>query len=223
MLNSPTVLFVPRGNAHRFIVDSEHGADLACARIDLGGQQGNALSQGLPDRVVLPLGSVPLLAPTCELLWAEAFTHGQAGRQAALDHLFDFFLILLIRHIVENGLVEGGVLAGLADPRLSQALIAMHEAPQRNWSLEGLADVAGMSRTRFAGKFREVVGQTAIGYLSGWRMQLASGLLAKGMPVKSVASQVGYDDPAAFSRAFSKVIGCSPREWIARATARAST
>ena len=130
--------------------------------------------------------------------------------------------ILLIRHIVGNGLVEGGVLAGLADPRLSGALIAMHETPQRNWSLEDLADAAGMSRTRFAGRFRDVVGQTAIAYLAGWRMQVASGLLAKGSPVKGVASTVGYDDPAAFSRAFSKVIGCSPREWIAKAALRVS-
>jgi AraC-like DNA-binding protein len=223
VLDAPTVLFFPRGSAHRFSVDLERGADLACAHIDLGGQQGNALGQGLPDRVVLPLGSVPLLAPTCELLWAEAFAQEQAGRQVALDHLFDYFLILLIRHIVGKGLVEDGVLAGLADPRLSQALIAMHEAPQRNWSLENLADVAGMSRTRFAARFRDVVGQTAIGYLTGWRMQVASSLLAKGTPVKSVASQVGYDDPAAFSRAFSKVIGCSPREWTAEAAVGAST
>lgn len=214
VLDAPTVLFFPRGSAHRFSVDSERGADLACAHIDLGGQQGNSLGHGIPDRVVLPLGSLPALAPTCELLWAEAFAHGQAGRQVALDHLFDYFLILLIRHIVGNGLVEGGVLAGLADPRLSQALIAMHETPQRNWSLEDLADVAGMSRTRFAERFRDVVGQTAIGYLAGWRMQLASGLLGKGNPVKTVASHVGYDDPAAFSRAFSKVIGRSPRAWI---------
>ena len=106
------------------------------------------------------------------------------------------------------------LLAGLADPRLSLALIAVHESPQRNWTLEDLADLAGMSRTRFAGRFHDVVGQTAIGYLAGWRMQVATSLLAKGIAIKTITSQVGYDDPTAFSRAFSKVMGCSPREWI---------
>ena len=214
VLDVPTVLFYPRGNAHRFCVISERGADLACAHINLGGPQGDAIGKGLPDRVVLPLASVAPLSPTCELLWAEAFTHGQGGRQVALDHLFNYFLILLIRHLVGTGIVEGGLLAGLADPRLSLALIAVHESPQRNWTLEDLADLAGMSRTRFAGRFHDVVGQTAIGYLAGWRMQVATSLLAKGIAIKTITSQVGYDDPTAFSRAFSKVMGCSPREWI---------
>jgi transcriptional regulator GlxA family with amidase domain len=120
---------------------------------------------------------------------------------------------VIIRNVVTAGLVDGGVLAGLAEPRLSRAQTAMHEAPGRSWSLENLADAAGMSRTRFADYFRSVVGRSPIDYLTLWRMTVARKHLAKGRSVKAVAAEVGYDSAAAFSRVFSRVIGQSLREW----------
>jgi AraC-like DNA-binding protein len=210
-LNQPTLLFVPRGRPHRFIGDPERGADLVCATVDLGGEQGNPIGQGLPELIVLPLGHHPALARVCDLLVAEAFSEG-GGRQAALDRLFDYLLILIVRHVVESGLVEGGVLAGLADPRLAKALTAMHETPKKPWSLEDLADLACMSRTRFAAHFRTIVGRTPIDYLTLWRMTIARQLLAKGKPIKTVAAQVGYESPAAFSRVFARMTGHAPRD-----------
>ncbi len=136
----------------------------------------------------------------------------RGGRQTALDRLFDYLLILIIRHVVNSGTVSAGVLAGLADPRLGKALIAMHETPRKPWKLEDLADAAGMSRTRFADQFRTVVGLTPIEYLTFWRMTIARQLLSKGKPVKTVAAEVGYDSAAAFSRVFSRMTGQSPRE-----------
>ena len=97
--------------------------------------------------MVLPLAAHPALEPVCNLLIGEAFAEG-GGRQTALDRLFDYLLILIVRHVVESGAVSTGVLAGLADPRLAKALTAMHEAPKKPWKLDDLADVAGMSRTR---------------------------------------------------------------------------
>jgi len=217
-VDEPTLLFFPRGRAHRFTGDPERGADLVCATINLGGEQGNPIGAGLPELVVLPLAAHPTLAPVCELLVAEGFAEGD-GRQAALDRLFDYLLILIVRQVVSSGAVQGGVLAGLTDPRLAKALTAMHEAPRRAWSLDDLAGEAGMSRTRFAAHFRTVVGRTPMDYLTGWRMALARQLLAKGRSVKSVASQVGYDSPAAFSRVFNRVTGHTPRDAAAPAQA----
>jgi AraC-like DNA-binding protein len=117
-----------------------------------------------------------------------------------------------VRHVVGSGIVAGGVLAGLADPRLAKALTAIHEEPKKPWLLEDLADLAGMSRTRFAAHFRAVVGRTPIDYLTLWRMAIAGQLLAKGKPVKAVATQVGYESPAAFSRVFSRLTGQAPRD-----------
>jgi AraC-like DNA-binding protein len=212
--DEPTLLFFPRTRSHGFAVDPERGADLVCATVDLGAAQGNPIGQGLPELVVLPLATHPALAPVCDLLVNEAFSDGR-GRQTALDRLFDYLLILIVRHVVESGAVSTGVLAGLADPRLVKALTEMHEAPKRAWKLEGLADIAGMSRTRFAEHFRNVVGRTPIEHLTAWRMTIARELLAAGKPVKTVAAQVGYDSAAAFSRVFSRVTGYPPREFDA--------
>ncbi len=209
-LNEPTLLFFPRGRVHSFAANPERGADLVCATVELGGAEGNPIGQGLPELVVLPLASHPALTPVCDLLLGEAFCE-RGGRQAALDRLFDYLLILIVRHVVESGRVATGVLAGLADPRLAKALTAIHEAPQKPWSLDDLAGIAGMSRTRFAAHFRMRIGQTPIDYLTTWRITVACQLLARGKPVKSVALQVGYRSAAAFSRVFSRMTGRAPR------------
>lgn len=208
-ISEPMLLFFPRGRAHRFTGAAEGGADLVCAKVDLGGDVGNPIGEGLPELILLPLSDHPALGPICDLLLAEGFGEND-GRQAAIDHLFDYLLILVVRHVVAKGLVNDGVLGGLADPRLAKALTAMHEQPRRSWSLDDLAEAAGMSRTRFATHFRASVGRTPMDYLTRWRMTIARELLAKGKPVKVVAGRVGYDSAAAFSRVFSRVTGEAP-------------
>lgn len=210
VVDAPTLLFFPRSRTHRFQVDPVRGADLACATVDLGAESGNPIGEGLPSLIVLPLATYPALTPTCDLIIREAFETGD-GRQAALDRLFDYLLILIVRHVVTSGLVDGGVLSGLADPRLASALTSIHEKPGKPWSLEELAATAGMSRTRFAEHFRSVVGRTPIDYLTLWRITVARQRLAKGRPVKSVATEVGYESAAAFSRVYSRVTGQPPR------------
>ncbi len=211
VVTEPSLLFFPRAQPHGFACDTARGADLVCATVELGAAQGNPIGLGLPELVVLPLASHPALTPVCALLVAEAFAEG-GGREAALDHLFDYLLILIVRHVVAGGSVDGGVLAGLAHPQLARALTAMHAAPRTAWTLDGLAEVAAMSRTRFAAQFRATIGRTPMEYLTGWRMTVARQLLARGTPVKSVAAQVGYESAAAFSRVFARVTGQAPRE-----------
>ena len=210
-ISEPMLLFFPRGRAHSFKTPTEGGADLVCAKVDLGSDVGNPIGEGLPELILLPLAEHPALGPVCDLLLAEGFGEND-GRQAAIDYLFDYLLILIVRHVVATGLVSDGVLGGLADPRLAKALTAMHDQPRRSWTLDDLAEVAGMSRTRFATHFRSCVGRTPIDYLTRWRMTLARELLAKGKPVKIVAGRVGYDSAAAFSRVFARVTGEAPRQ-----------
>ena len=80
-------------------------------------------------------------------------------------------MIQVLRQLMESDEVNGGLLSGLAHPRLRNALVAMHEAPAQDWTLEGLASVAGMSRSVFATAFRETVGTTPGQYLQGWRVR----------------------------------------------------
>jgi AraC-like DNA-binding protein len=213
-LVDPSLLLVSRDVPHRFEPDSLEGADLVCARIEAGGSHGNPMFLGMPEMLVIPLAKTGTIRLTLDLLQDEAFAT-RSGRQVALDRLFEYLFVQLIRHVVDEGLVTMGTLAGLADQKLGPALTAMHDAPARVWTLDGLAQVAGMSRTRFAARFRAIVGSTPIDYLTRWRMTIAQELLRKGRPIKSVARSIGYDSPAALSRTFSKIVGTSPREWQA--------
>ncbi len=130
-------------------------------------------------------------------------------------------MIQILRQLMETGEVKGGMLAGLSHPRLRNAIVAMHEAPSKDWTLDELARVAGMSRSVFATHFREALGITPGQYLQGWRVGLAQQALQRGKPLKVVASDVGYGSEAALSRAFKAHSGLSPREWKRQAGAAA--
>ena len=212
VIREPSLLLYPRAMLHNFHVDEEQGVDLVCARIEFGARAGNPLTQALPDVLLIPLAKLATLAPTLDLLFAEASAKN-CGRQAAIDRLCEFLLIQLLRYLMAENLIDTGLLAGLADKRLAKAITAMHNAPQRAWSLEQLAKTAGMSRARFAVHFRKTVGTTPGDYLAQWRIGLAQALLKKGKPVGLVADAVGYGSTTALSRAFKSHIGQTPTEW----------
>ncbi len=102
------------------------------------------------------------------------------------------------------------MLAGLSHPQLVKVMNAIHEQPQENWSLEKLADIAVMSRSKFAELFRSIVGQPPGDYISDWRVAVAQGLLKKNKPVGWVANEVGYENGSALARVFRKKTGLSP-------------
>jgi hypothetical protein len=103
----------------------------------------------MPEMLVVPLASAKALAPAADLLFAEAFGK-ESGRQAAVDRLSEYFLVLLLRAALNEQVLKCGVLNGLGDPRLSRAMAAMHAHPEHPWTLNELASFAGMSRPRFA-------------------------------------------------------------------------
>jgi len=105
---------------------------------------------------------------------------------------------------------------GLSDLRLGKAIEGMHKHPETSWSLEQLAQRAGMSRARFAAYFRQVVGMTPFDYLTNWRLGVAQTMLRKGNSLKLIASAVGYANATALTRVFTQRVGMSPSEWLAR-------
>jgi AraC-like DNA-binding protein len=213
-LTQPTLLFYRLPFAHRFEVDAADGADLVCAFVDFGATLGNPLLRGLPDVLVVPLADMIGVESTLALLFDEAFAR-RAGREAGIDRLTEFFVVLLLRHAIDARLIKIGLLSGLADARLAKAITAMHDKPEQAWSLETLAQTAGMSRARFAVSFRETVGTPPLDYLTDWRISVAQTLLKRGKPLKAVAPAVGYSSPAAFSRVFAKRVGWSAQDWAA--------
>ncbi len=211
-LSQPTLLFCRQPFAHRFEVDAVEGADLVCAFIDFGSTVGNPLLRGLPDYLSVPLADIAGVNSTLALLFDEAFAK-RPGRAAGIDRLVEFFVVLLLRHCLDAGLLKVGVLAALTDARLAKALMLMHEQPERVWTLETLAQTAGMSRARFAADFKNVMGLAPLDYLTDWRISVAQTLLRGGRPLKAVAPLVGYASTAAFSRVFAKRVGASPADW----------
>jgi len=216
-VSEPSLLLYPRPLPHRFVTDPERGADMACANLRFEGGAWNPLVAALPPFVCLPLDALQGAGPVLDLLFEEAFER-RCGHRAMVDRLFEVVMIQLLRQLMERGELRGGMLAGLGHARLRNAIVAMHEAPARDWSLEELAATAGMSRSVFAASFRQVVGQTPGQYLQGWRVALAQQALRRGRPLKVVAGEVGYGSEAALSRVFKAHSGLSPRAWKRQAT-----
>ncbi len=214
-ITEPSVLFLPRPDTHRLVTDTRVGADVFCATIQFGEGGGNPVNDSLPDVVLVKLIDLPKVTELLDIVFDEAFAE-HPGRQAVLDRLCEVLMIRLLRHCMALGVVRGGTLAGLADERLAKVLSDIHEHPSRERSLEEMAAMAGMSRARFAARFREITGETPADYVASWRISVAQPLLKRGLQLKHVAGDVSYGSASAFSRAFVRKMGCSPTDWLKR-------
>ncbi len=137
------------------------------------------------------------------------------GAALVAQHLAHMMLVQALRLYLAEG-VGGGVgwLFALADPQMATAIGAVHANPGARWTLQALAEQAGMSRSRFAQKFKAAVGTSPIEYVIRWRMLLAGDRLAIGTePVSAIALSLGYESESAFSTAFKRVMGCAPRRY----------
>lgn len=218
---NPMLAFFPRGAPPDLRVRMDAtDAEFVRATVDMGGEA-NPIARALPELVAIPLAEAEPLAAVAYMLLEEALSPRCGGR-AVIDRLCEVVVIRLLRYAIEAGQTEPGLLAGLAHPNLCLAIVAVHDNPEKNWRLEDLADVAGMSRTQFANSFRVIVGMTPGEYLSNWRLTLARTEFAKGTPMKTVARRIGFSSSAALSRAFSRRYGFSPKEEYARARQQAS-
>ncbi|AHD01418.1 AraC family transcriptional regulator [Leisingera methylohalidivorans] len=132
------------------------------------------------------------------------------GAQSVINRLGEVLMVRLLRSQIRKGATEPGLLAGLADPRLSRAIVAMHDRPGRLWTNADLAQEAGLSLSRFAELFSAEVGETPMGYLRRWRLILAHQDLTRGDRVEAVARRYAYGSPEGFTRAFRKVYGVAP-------------
>jgi AraC-like DNA-binding protein len=116
-----------------------------------------------------------------------------------------------IRSFVEGNKAAEWGLAGFGDPNLSRALGVFHARPSHVWTVEAMAEHAGMSRTSFAVLFQKKMGMTPMHYVTSWRMELAKRALAdQGGSLSDAAHEAGYASDSAFARAFKKETGFTP-------------
>jgi AraC-like DNA-binding protein len=168
----------------------------------------------LPALMVLrpgELGGEPWATAALRLLSMEADLNGQ-GAGGILGRLLEIIFMQAVRRMTsgQNGTVTG-YMAALSDVQLSRALQAIHKEPHHTWTIQALAERAGMSRARFADRFTAVVGMPPIGYLTAWRLIKARAMLSStDLGMEDIAGRCGYASVPSFSRRFKQTFNVGP-------------
>lgn len=200
------------------VVTYNGGGDfsLISSRFAVGGENADILLRVLPPIVHIHNDQPGQSA----LRWSmermmQELREQQPGGFLVVEHLAHMMLVQALRmHLAEGEKGGVGWLFALADKQIGATIKAMHDDPAHRWTLEALAERACMSRSTYALKFKEKVGKPPMEYLMNWRMLLAGDRLTNGSePVSTIALSLGYESESAFSTAFKKRMGCSPRQY----------
>ncbi|GLY33039.1 AraC family transcriptional regulator [Kineosporia sp. NBRC 101731] len=189
--------------------DPDGDTVLVTGTYQLPGETSRRLLDALPELALLPdpgRGG-PLVA-----LLAEEIVRDEPGQGAVLDRLLDLTLISVLRAwFARPGGGAPGWYTAYGDPVVGPALRLLHDDVTRAWTVEDLAAEVGVSRAGLARRFRELVGEPPMAFLTNWRLALAADLLrSSDLTLEAVARQVGYGTPFALSAAFKRVRGVSP-------------
>lgn len=196
-----------------------HGGD---ETVLLGGgfifEPGNAqlLINSLPVFIHIPARepAAAILRGTLQVLDDE-LANGRMGTSVMTRSLADILLVQALRaYVTTHGMENAGWLGALADKRIGAALNLMHHDVARNWKVDELASSVAMSRSAFSLRFRSLVGLPPLDYLTRWRMYLARDALRKGdTSIATLAADLGYASESAFSNAFKRILGRSPKRY----------
>lgn len=176
--------------------------------------QGGFVLRSLPEFIVLRGANASILSltrPAIESLISDR----KPGYFAVAKHMSELIVVGLLRsYILTDEGFSPGWLEGLRDPYITKAMLAIHEKPERQWTVSLLAATTNLSRSAFAARFCRLVGQSPIEYLNGWRITLAASMLIESYDsVASIAYLVGYQSDRVFRQAFKQRMGMSPRQY----------
>lgn len=199
------------------VVTFNGGGDffLVGSRFALSGNHASILLKMLPPIVHICKETDQAALRWCVERMMQELYEQQPGGFLIAQHLAHMMLVQALRLAMTEGLKGGvGWLFALTDRQMGAAINAMHDDPAHRWTLQELAECAGMSRSSFALKFKQTVGEPPMEYLTRWRMLLAGDRLANSSdPLAAIALSLGYESESAFSTAFKRVMGCSPRQY----------
>lgn len=239
-INSGDAILLPRGAEHRLAsapdVEAMPVAGYAVAPVS--GNIFDVQGGGEGESTLLFCGSLtfnidgahpllklmPELMRSCELAinepaiphlldaMASEVTTSRLGSGGILARLADVLAASIIRSWVEHNCNKPtGWIAAAKNPEIGRVLAAIHRDPAYDWSVETLARLMGASRSGFAERFTQIVGETPARYVAQVRMHQARQWLTRDrLRIGVVARKLGYDSEAAFSRAFKRVIGTAP-------------
>jgi AraC family transcriptional activator of mtrCDE len=229
-LHTGDLIILPRNELHILSNSREYPADevprnqpagsevcepsmsIICGTIDFARSHWNPLLDTLPEFVIIPGNSKggEALSGIISYMVHETRTAGP-GSAAVIDRLSDVLFVQALRTCMADQKQASGYLTALADKKLGKALAGFHAAPADKWTVEILAEVAGMSRSSFAEHFTELVAMSPIQYVTGWRLQQANDLLISStLSTAQIAETCGYHSESSFSKAFKKQFDKGP-------------
>jgi len=194
-------------------------ATIVCGSFSFDRASLRPITQLLPNFILIKADQARTLAlhSTMQTLASEMAEQAPGSGVVATRLAEVLFIQVLRAHIASEPERNKGWLRAVFDPQLGSALSAIHDRVSTAWTVESLAEAAGMSRSAFAARFKELLGQTPLEYVTGWRMQKAMQLLEqRDKKLIDVARLVGYESDAAFSKAFKRVVGANTGEYIKR-------
>jgi AraC-like DNA-binding protein/mannose-6-phosphate isomerase-like protein (cupin superfamily) len=189
-------------------------ASLVCGAVRFDHPAAHRMTEFLPAVITIAGGSsaqTEWIRDTLRLMAVEARSL-RPGGEAVLTRLADVLVIQAIRAwLQDRGAEHAGWLAALQDQQIGHALTLIHREPARQWTVETLARETSMSRSAFAARFTDLVGEPAIAYIRRWRMNMALDHLRRDdVSIAWIAAEMGYESEASFSRAFKRVLGRTP-------------
>ena len=186
---------------------------LICGTFEFERHNWNPLLNALPDVMVIKgeeTASTALMHTVIQSIIIETESES-AGGDVVIDRLSEVLFIHIIRNHMQRTDTDSGYLAALADKQISLALACIHEHPGESWSVDSLAQKAGMSRSAFSNKFHLLVQMTPMQYVTCWRMQQAhEQFTTSNASVARIAESFGYQSEASFRKAFKKHFGYGP-------------
>jgi len=237
-LKAGDFVFIPKGHGHVFRSDSDAEVEdlftlprnqisqnyetmnlgdegektmMLCGVVQLEHPSAELIINSMPDMIYLESSKSSFTSwinHTVRLISVEA-EQTQIGGETVLTRLADVLVIQALRDWISNeDHGKQGWLCALKDERIGKSLSLIHTNPGRQWTLASLGREIGMSRTPFASRFKELVGEPMLQYLTKWRMNLAAMRLKDGERVTpELIEQLGYKSESAFRRTFKKVLG----------------
>ena len=216
---APGILDLPRDEISDRYESLRHGGGgaltrMMCAAVRFDHPAARSLVALLPPIIYLDAASTPDVVGmqgTLALIAGET-KHLRPGGEAVITRLADVLIIQVLRSwIAQDPMAQTGWLGALSDEQIGRALSLIHAEPARAWTVASLAGELAMSRSAFAARFTELVGEPVMQYVTGWRMRVAvNALRDEKATVAQVANRLGYRSEAAFARAFKRVTGVAP-------------
>lgn len=198
-----------------FVKLKDDGTGLVCGFFEHQNPLIKNITRSLPTYIVIPYSAEKpsIMSGVQSLMIQESLYSGQTNHSAnqsglVLNKLAECLLSLLFRDKLP---VDTGVLAAIGHSRLGAAMQAIHECPDKKWTLQELSFLCNMSRAAFSKLFKGVVGQTPMDYLLYWRITLAYQLLAdEKVSTLEAALKCGYENESSFSKVFKRIVGVGP-------------